>query len=113
MSRSSEGQTIRWEHELNGYTVTSNLSFEGFNSSLGDEFVFMWEAEGMPNEKGIDWERQHSSIYYKEVGLGRDYLTDGQSKDLITEEPWNGSHSSKTSSQPSCATKATSCPVRV
>ena len=48
--------------------------------SLSDEFVFMWEAEGMPNEKGIDWERQHSSIYYKEVGLGR-YLTDGQSKD--------------------------------
>ncbi len=87
VSRSSEGQTIRWEHELNGYTVTSNLSFEGFNSSLGDEFVFLWEAEGMPNEKGIDWERQHSSIYYKEVGLGRDYLTDGQSKDLITEEP--------------------------
>ena len=87
VSRSSEGQTIRWEHELNGYTVTSNLSFEGFNSSLGDEFVFMWEAEGMPNEKGIDWERQHSSIYYKEMGLGRDYLTDGQSKDLITEEP--------------------------
>ena len=87
VSRSSDGQTIRWEHELNGYTVTSNLSFEGFNSSLGDEFVFMWEAEGMPNEKGIDWERQHSSIYYKEVGLGRDYLTDGQSKDLITEEP--------------------------
>ena len=87
VSRSSEGQTIRWEHELNGYTVTSNLSFEGFNSSLGDEFVFIWEAEGMPNEKGIDWERQHSSIYYKEVGLGRDYLTDGQSKDLVTEEP--------------------------
>ena len=87
VSRSTEGQTIRWEHELNGYTVTSNLSFEGFNSSLGDEFVFVWEAEGMPNEKGIDWERQHSSIYYKEVGLGRDYLTDGQSKDLITEEP--------------------------
>ncbi len=87
VSRSSEGQTIRWEHELNGYTVTSNLSFEGFNSSLGEEFVFMWEVEGMPNEKGIDWERQHSSIYYKEVGLGRDYLTDGQSKDLITEEP--------------------------
>ena len=87
VSRSSEGQTIRWEHELNGYTVTSNLSFEGFNSSLGDEFVFVWEAAGMPNEKGIDWERQHSSIYYKEVGLGRDYLTDGQSKDLITEEP--------------------------
>ena len=87
VSRSSEGQTIRWEHELNGFTVTSNLSFEGFNSSLGDEFVFIWEAEGMPNEKGIDWERQHSSIYYKEVGLGRDYLTDGQSKDLITEEP--------------------------
>ena len=41
VSRSSEGQTIRWEHELNGFTVTSNLWFEDFNSSLGDEFVFM------------------------------------------------------------------------
>lgn len=87
VSRSSEGQSIRWEHELNGFTLTSHLSFEGFDSSLGDNFVFKWVAEGMPNEKGIDWERQHSSIYYKEVGMGRDYLTDGQSKDLITDEP--------------------------
>ncbi len=87
VSRSSEGQSIRWEHELNGFTLTSHLSFEGFDSSLGDNFVFKWDAVGMPNEKGIDWERQHSSIYYKEVGMGRDYLTDGQSKDLITDEP--------------------------
>ena len=87
VSRSEEGQTIRWEHALDGYTLTSNLTFEGFRSSLGETMVFKWEAEGQPNEKGIDWERQHSSIYYKEVGLGRDYLTDGQSKDLVTEEP--------------------------
>ena len=87
VSRSEEGQTIRWEHELNGYTLSSNLTFEGFRSTLGDDFVFYWEATGLPNEKGIDWERQHSSIYYKEVGMGRDYLTDGQSKDLVTETP--------------------------
>lgn len=87
VSRSEEGQTIRWEHALDGYTLTSNLTFEGFRSTLGETMVFKWEAEGQPNEKGIDWERQHSSIYYKEVGLGRDYLTDGQSKDLVTEEP--------------------------
>lgn len=87
VSRSEEGQIIRWEHELNGYTLSSNLTFEGFNSALGDDFVFYWEATGLPNEKGIDWERQHSSIYYKEMGMGRDYLTDGQSKDLVTEVP--------------------------
>lgn len=87
VSRSDEGQTIRWEHALDGYTLTSNLTFEGFRSALGETMVFKWEAQGLPNEKGIDWERQHSSIYYKEVGLGRDYLTDGQSKDLVTEEP--------------------------
>ncbi len=85
--RSLEGQVIRWQHELKGFTLRSHLSFEGFNSSLGDNFIFKWEAEGMPNEKGIEWERQHSSIYYKEVGMGRDYLSDGQSKDLITDEP--------------------------
>lgn len=85
--RSLEGQVIRWQHELKGFTLRSHLSFEGFNSSLGDNFIFKWEAEGVPNEKGIEWERQHSSIYYKEVGMGRDYLSDGQSKDLITDEP--------------------------
>ncbi len=87
VSRSVEGQVIRWEHELNGNELSSTLSFEGFGTQLGESFTLDWNAAGIPNEKGLDWERQHSSIYFKEVGLGRDYLTDGQSKDLITEEP--------------------------
>lgn len=87
VSRSVAGQVVRWEHELNGSELTSLLSFEGFGTQLGESFTLAWNATGIPNEKGLDWERQHSSIYFKEAELGRDYLTDGQSKDLITEEP--------------------------
>jgi len=87
VSRSVAGQVVRWEHELNGSELTSLLSFEGFGTQLGESFTLAWDAAGIPNEKGLDWERQHSSIYFKEADLGRDYLTDGQSKDLITEEP--------------------------
>ncbi len=82
VSRSVEGQVIRWEHELNGNELSSTLSFEGFGTQLGESFTLDWNAAGIPNEKGIDWERQHSSIYFKEVGLGRDYLTDGRSDEV-------------------------------
>ena len=87
VSRSDEGQVIRWEHALEGYELKSRLSFEGFGSALGQTLVMHWDAAGKPNEKGLDWERQHSSIYYKEDGLGRDYLTDGRSDELTTEVP--------------------------
>ena len=41
VSRSEEGQVIRWEHALEGYELKSRLSFEGFGSALG-------QTEGTP-----------------------------------------------------------------
>lgn len=85
VSQNQQGQLIRWSHEINGYEISSTLSFEGFRGAISDEFSLNWEAAGLPNEKGLDWERQHSSIYYKEAGMGRDYLSDGRSDEVQLE----------------------------
>ncbi|MGA0435134.1 MAG: membrane protein insertase YidC [Flavobacteriales bacterium] len=85
--RSDEGQIIRWKHTIKGHELSSNLTYENFGNELGESQRLVWVATGIPNEKGLDWERQHSSIYYKELGLGRDYLSDGRSDEAITEEP--------------------------
>ncbi|MFM1931220.1 MAG: hypothetical protein RL226_523, partial [Bacteroidota bacterium] len=45
-----------------------------------------WEMTGLHNEKGIEWERQHSAVYFREMGQGRDYLGDGQDDEDTVEE---------------------------
>ncbi|MEC7114481.1 MAG: membrane protein insertase YidC [Bacteroidota bacterium] len=51
------------------------------------EVEFQWQADGAHSEKGIDVERQKSSIYYREQGRGRDYLSEGTDKSTDIEEP--------------------------
>jgi hypothetical protein len=46
---------------------------------------FLGMPEGMTNEKGLEWERQHSSIYYKEEDQGRYYLNDGRADEFESE----------------------------
>jgi YidC/Oxa1 family membrane protein insertase len=79
------GKSIRWQHNLIGNRLDSDLSFEGFGYDLGDEFALAWTAQGVTNEKGLEWERQHSSIYYKEDDRGRDYLSDGRADEFEAE----------------------------
>ena len=79
------GKSIRWQHTLIGNSLDSDLSFEGFGYDLGDEFALAWTAQGVTNEKGLEWERQHSSIYYKEDDRGRNYLNDGRADEFEAE----------------------------
>ena len=79
------GKSIRWQHTLIGNSLDSDLSFEGFGYDLGDEFALAWTAQGVTNEKGLEWERQHSSIYYKEDDRGRNYLSDGRADEFEAE----------------------------
>lgn len=74
--------TVEVRHALSGYTLNSSVAFDGVQP---DSALLVWDATGVANEKGIDWERQHSAIYYKETGLSRDYLTDGGEDDAKTE----------------------------
>ncbi len=85
VSSTSDGKRMIWSHQLNGSQLKSNLSFEGFGYDLGDEYALSWNAEGISNEKGLEWERQHSSIYYKEEGQGRYYLNDGRADEFESE----------------------------
>jgi YidC/Oxa1 family membrane protein insertase len=85
VSTNAEGKIMRWRHTLEGPQLNSEVSFDGFGYDIGEDFALSWNAEGVANEKGLEWERQHSSIYYKEKGQGRDYLSDGRSDDFESE----------------------------
>ena len=63
------------------------MILEGLNQEVEEDMLLVWEATGLNNEKGLEWEVQHSSIYFKEQGMGRDYLSDGRSDELTTELP--------------------------
>lgn len=82
-AQGTEG-TVAIRHALSGYTLKTEVAF---SQALPDSAVLVWKATGEANEKGIDWERQHSAIYYKEQGLSRDYLTDGGEDEAVTEAP--------------------------
>jgi YidC/Oxa1 family membrane protein insertase len=83
----SENQSLIWTHALNGFELSSSFVLEGLNQQVNPNMTLVWDATGLNNEKGLEWEVQHSSIYFKEEGMGRDYLSDGRSDDLTTELP--------------------------
>ena len=85
--RLSENQSLVWTHTISGYELSSQLILEGLNQEVEEDMLLVWEATGLNNEKGLEWEVQHSSIYFKEQGMGRDYLSDGRSDELTTELP--------------------------
>ena len=80
------GKAIRVVHNLEGYQVKTDVSFSGLENDVKGNRTFQWEAVGNRNEKGLQWERQHSAIYYLELGEERDYLSDGQEDEEVLEE---------------------------
>ncbi len=69
-------------YRLDGYLLDVQARFE----DASGEVDFQWKADGAHNEKGITWERQRSSIYYREQGHGRDYLYEGKDDDAEIED---------------------------
>jgi YidC/Oxa1 family membrane protein insertase len=73
------------------YEVKLSMQFIGMDRLLDmnkDNFI-QWNAVGLHNEKGIEWERQHSSIFFREQGQGRDYLSEAREDDDILDAPLN------------------------
>ena len=85
-AQAGPGRSIRLVHRLEGYQVLTDVQFQGFEG-LTNNRKFSWNAVGQQNEKGIQWERQHSAIYYLELGEERDYLTDGNEDSEELESP--------------------------
>ena len=70
-------------YTIDGYLVDVDAEFADARGEVG----FQWQADGAHNEKGIDVERQKSSIYFREQGHGRDYLSEGTDDDADIEDP--------------------------
>lgn len=75
----------------NIYTVRGNSYDIGFETRLSDvsgiftDATLVWELSGERFEKGVAAERNNSTIFYKEEGSGRDYLSEtGEDDELIS-----------------------------
>ncbi|MBT6174363.1 MAG: membrane protein insertase YidC [Flavobacteriales bacterium] len=85
LSAESKAGKIEVRHTLEGYKLGTKITFIGLDGIVLPEQKLVWSATGLRNEKGLEWERQHTSIFYKEEGRGRDYLSEGRSDEETIE----------------------------
>ncbi len=78
-----DGPLRELTYTIKGYLLDVQARFEDARGEVG----FQWQADGRHNEKGLEWERQRSSIYYREQGRGRDYLYEGRDDETEIEDP--------------------------
>jgi len=83
LANRGDGPLKRLTYTIDGYLVDVQAEFEDARGEVG----FQWQADGAHNEKGIDVERQKSSIYFREQGRGRDYLYEGRDDSADIEDP--------------------------
>lgn len=83
LANRGDGPLRSLTYTIDGYLVDVDAEFAGARGEVG----FQWQADGAHNEKGIDVERQKSSIYYREQGRGRDYLSEGTDDSADIEDP--------------------------
>ena len=83
LTNRGDGPLRELVYSIDGYVVDVQARFENARGEVG----FQWQADGRHNEKGLEWERQRSSIYYREQGRGRDYLYEGRDDDTEIEDP--------------------------
>ena len=83
LANRGDGPLKTLTYAIDGYLVDVQAVFEDARGEVG----FQWQADGAHNEKGIDVERQKSSIYFREQGRGRDYLYEGRDDSADIEDP--------------------------
>ncbi|MBK12076.1 MAG: membrane protein insertase YidC [Crocinitomicaceae bacterium] len=83
LANRGDGPLKTLTYTIDGYLVDVQAAFEDARGEVG----FQWQADGAHNEKGIDVERQKSSIYFREQGRGRDYLYEGRDDSADIEDP--------------------------
>jgi len=83
LSNRGDGPLRSLTYTIDGYLIDCAAEFKNANGEVG----FQWQADGRHNEKGLEWERQRSSIYYREQDRGRDYLYEGRDDETDIEDP--------------------------
>ncbi|MFT4678012.1 MAG: YidC/Oxa1 family membrane protein insertase [Flavobacteriales bacterium] len=94
LTTSDPSKYIEYNYTLShdSYEVKTSVSFVGLDRQIDladDTPVFSWEALGNRNEKGILEEQRHSSIFFREMGEDRDYLSEAREDDEQIEESLN------------------------
>jgi YidC/Oxa1 family membrane protein insertase len=85
---------IEYVYQLlpDAYQVNCKLNIVGLDRELelsSKPVALEWFAMGNPNEKGLSAERQKCSVFYRENGEDRDYLSETSSDELRTEKDLN------------------------
>jgi len=81
---------LEWVYTLepNSYQVKCELHVVGLeNEILQNPLQLDWKLHGIPNEKGLQTERSKSSIFFREQGEDRDYLSETSNDSQILEKP--------------------------
>ena len=89
-AKASNGGMLEITHTIDGYQVQTAVAFIGLQGIVEERQYLDWSAAGLRNEKGLSWERQHTGIFYREEGKGRNYLSEGRNDEetLETELEW-------------------------
>jgi YidC/Oxa1 family membrane protein insertase len=82
---SPRGEGITITHSIDDYRLATDIFFVGLVGQVSERQYLDWSAAGLRNEKGLEWERQHTSIFFKEDGRGRSYLSEGRSDEETLE----------------------------
>ncbi len=76
----------------NSYQVNCKVNIVGLDREMelsSKPVALEWFVMGIPNEKGLSAERQKCSVFYRENGEDRDYLSETSSDELKTEKDLN------------------------
>lgn len=74
------------------YQVNCKMNIVGLDREMelsSKPVALEWFVRGMPNEKGLSAERQKCSVFYRENGEDRDYLSESSSDEMRTEKDLN------------------------
>ena len=81
----SNGGALVITHSLEDYRLHSEVAFIDLQGIVEERQYLDWKAAGLRNEKGLQWERQHTSIFFREEDRGRSYLSEGRSDNEVLE----------------------------
>lgn len=83
----TDGKELQYIYTFTGnkYDLGLELRVEGMEGLMQNPKL-VWEMSGFHNEKSLQTERDRSSIFYKEVDTGRDYLSETGEDEAIVDE---------------------------
>lgn len=80
--------SIIYSIDPDSYAIKCSIQLTGLIDEIEsgkDVMSYEWDAVGLVHEKGLSVERQHSSVFFREMEEDRDYLTENSNDEETTE----------------------------